>query len=155
MPLFQELAPAMVKDLETYGLASFPRTKDVADELLDWLRTRQRRGQLGRRIAMSRYGGSQSAAVKGQGLWHVRLFERTYLALEMDMLKGKRLVDKISLKLGLVDPFYSSTNPNKIQVDEDSSRLCPKCHCRERCYFAEAVAATYCRVDLHRVEPAR
>lgn len=126
-PLFLQLAPQMAKELEEGGLAQFPRERHLEHEVWDWLRHRAKGGQLGRRVSMDRFGGTQHAVAQHRPLWTVELFERCFLALELDFLAGRKFVDKLIVKQqGCSSITEGSTDPRKLQVDDRALRAC--CH---------------------------
>lgn len=81
-PLFMELAPRIVKELEETRLANFARTAPIEEELWEYLKDRNNFGSIGRRVCMARYGAPLDAAAKNRGLWTVQLWERTFVAIE-------------------------------------------------------------------------
>jgi hypothetical protein len=97
-PIFMELAPQMVFELESNNIAHFDRVLPLEIELWNWLKSNNRSGSMGRRIAMNRYGGSLHGAMRELPLWAVHLWERSCVAIETDVLKGKRFTDKLVCK---------------------------------------------------------
>ena len=94
VPLFKKLAGSMVHELEAGGIVTFPREQPIEEELWQWLQKRADCGTLHRRVATNRFGGTQHAAMKHLPYWSVELFERTFLALEMGFLGGRKLEEK-------------------------------------------------------------
>lgn len=122
-PLFLQLAPMMARDLEDGGVLQFDRERSLEAELWEWLQGRAKRGPLGRRVSMNRFGGTQHSAKHHRPLWVVELFERTFLSLELDFLAGQRFVDKLTVK-GKEDASLSggTTDPRRLQVDDRALR---------------------------------
>ena len=75
--MFLELSGAMVRDLEKYGVVTFPRLKSVDEELWQWLKDRNTFMGMGRRTSMARYGAALNSAMKWREYWTVALWERT------------------------------------------------------------------------------
>ena len=113
-PLFLQLAPAMVRELEFFKVVTFPRLQPIADELWQWLQKRNRTGSMGRRVANSRYGAAIHAARKQQGYWTVQLWERTCIAIEQDMLKGRRFMKKLVMPKEAVEGAMLGKTKNKV-----------------------------------------
>lgn len=68
--------------------------------------------------------------MQNQPLWTVQLFERTCLALEAGMLKGRKFTEKVALKKTTTEePALESappTNPKRIQLEDRTLKyLCP------------------------------
>lgn len=125
VPLFLHLAPWMAKDLEVGGLATFPRDRPLEEELWEWLRERSKRRPLGRRVSTNRFGGTQHAALQHRPLWAVELFERTFLALELDFLSGQRFLDRLLVKTNKGTSLSEGgTDPRRLQVDDKALRSC-------------------------------
>ena len=125
VPLFQQLAGAMVADLEDGGVMQFPRERAIEAELWDWLVQYSKSGTLHRRVSTNRFGGTQNAAMKHAPYWSVELFTRTFLALEMGWLKGSKFVQKITAKgSGASATAAGGTHPKHLQVDDRVLRKC-------------------------------
>lgn len=123
-PLYLELVPRMVEELEGCGQASFPRQEPVEDELWSFLGERNRHGAMGRRVCMARYGAPLDAAAKHRGFWSVNLWERLYVALEHDHMKGRRCAETFSVRKKDADeaPSSSTTSKRAMAIDEKAIR---------------------------------
>ena len=99
-PLFVEYAPLMIEELESNDAVQFPRLKPVDEELWDFLAVREQMVRNGRRTSMCRFGAPIAKMKKFKGWWTVHLFERALVTLELDMMHGKRLTEKLILKPG-------------------------------------------------------
>ena len=119
MPMFMAGAPAMIKQLEDAGVAEFPREKAVELELWDWLVARNHARQLGRRTSAWRYGALMAAHRKNAPYWEVQSFERSVMAMETDVLKGKKLIEKVTISKADSSSAAgdSSTTPTGIQLE--------------------------------------
>ena len=90
-PLFMTLVGDMVRELEQGEVILFPREAPIETELWTFLKSRPRSPVSGRRVALARFGGAYSAARKSMPWWSVMAWERTFLALESNMLRGTNL----------------------------------------------------------------
>lgn len=124
-PLFEQMSPEMAQDLEEAGILQFSGEESREATLWEWLKSRSRHGPMGRRVSMCRFGGMQHAAMSQRPYWTVNLFERTLLALEQDMLRGKKFEAKLTLKAKHVEGASgSTTNPTHLQLDDRALRGC-------------------------------
>lgn len=82
VPLYTEMAPMIIAELEAGGVAVFARERPVEEECWEWMSQRARTPASRRRIALNRFGGSLHAAQRNLPFWHLQLFERLLLALE-------------------------------------------------------------------------
>lgn len=74
---------------------------------------------------MNRFGGSFHAARRNLPLWHLQLFERTVLAIESGMLKGKQIVDRFRLKPNESENFQEQGGPTssrRLQLEDRGFR---------------------------------
>ena len=127
VPYFMALAPTIAEELEEAGLVVFDRERRLEDEVWAWCAARVATGATGRRISMSRYGASLHAAKASLGVWTLRLFERTMLAIEGDMLKGKRMA-KLQVKLTASeapgDDSSGPTSAKRLNIEDKVVRDC-------------------------------
>ena len=121
-----ELAPKMIQELEGFDIVHFDRQGKIEHELWTWLATRNGASPMGRRTCMGRYGGSLHAAMNNLGFWTVHLWERTFLAMEGDMLTGTKFMTKLKAKLPAAESSdaASSTDPRPIQVEDRALKSC-------------------------------
>lgn len=94
--LFREFAGRIHKELKHSGY-QWPGEKDIEDEVWDYLHHRQTCRRKGRRIQLSRFLGSLKEATDAMKHWSIDCFERTYCALELDFLRGKKF-EKLVLR---------------------------------------------------------
>ena len=123
VPLFEAYSPATIDELEAGGTCEFDHSEILSLQLWDYLSTENRAGNMGRRIALNRFGAGVAANRNGLRLWHKRLFERTILALEMDLVTNKTLQKMPKLKPGLPEMGSEgggSTNPKLLQLSNKS-----------------------------------
>ncbi|CAK0884728.1 unnamed protein product [Prorocentrum cordatum] len=126
LPLFMEMAPAMVEQLEGAQTCAFPRERPLEEELWDFLKSRLNH-PVGRRIAMCRFGAALHACKKNKGYWAEHLFERTLPALGTDMLKGKGFVTALRARVGAGDGAAAADGPTaqrKVTFEDKSLRAC-------------------------------
>jgi len=97
------LAPKIADELEDAGVVVFPRSRRIEDEVWDFAAERVRSGPTGRRVAMNRYGAALHAQMAGLGYWSLRLFERSIVVTELDMLTGKAFLNKLKMKASAAD----------------------------------------------------
>jgi hypothetical protein len=125
MPLFRELAPAMITQLEAGDIIIFPRIRPVEEELFEFLQSRAKFLRIGRRTSLCRFGGAIKKLHEEFPFWSVNEFEATTLALELDMLKGRKFLDKVTLKPGAAESIgVGSTCPTGIQLEDRTLRDC-------------------------------
>eukprot|EP00974_Lingulodinium_polyedra_P033907 3260436-Lingulodinium_polyedra.AAC.1 len=75
----------------------------------------------GRRVNLSRFLGFLSALEARVPQWHLDLFERTYVALELDMMGNKSLNEKIFMKSASADVVgekSGSTSVSRVTMDD-------------------------------------
>ena len=101
-PLFIEAAPTMLKELDEAGVFMLQHERSPEWKLWDWLKTKGQFEKTGRRTTMCRFGGTLATASQQRPLWSMHLFQRTWCALELDMLKGKRFTEKLVTKSSAV-----------------------------------------------------
>ena len=97
VPLYEAAAPDIVKSLEQHGIIQFARNELVEVELWKYLSGRTRSAPMGRCISLFRFGASQHGAGTRLPWWDADLFETSCLAIENDMLVGKKLTEEIKL----------------------------------------------------------
>ena len=126
-PVFMTLLGDIVADLESSRVALFPREQPLDHEVWEYLQHRTRNPVTGRRIAMNRFGAPYHAAMKCRPWWTTMLWERTALALNQDMLRGKLLVEKLAADMGkqdIVAAPHMVTTPARPQLQDKSLRAC-------------------------------
>ena len=123
-PLFMENAPKMVEELELGGIIEFPREDDVEVELWQFLKHRKRQPASQRKVSLCRYGAGHAATRKNLPWTHVQVFERTYLALETDVLHGASFTSKMMLRLHSHDVGDGSTSSRRLSLDDKALRNC-------------------------------
>ena len=126
-PLFEDMAPQMVLELEAGDVVTFPRVDRVENELWDWMKGRASFAKLGRRTSMCRFGGALAGMKRVKPLWTVQLFERTFCSIELDFLKGTKFLKRLTLQPGAaegVDGVAGPTDPTRVQIDDRSLRGC-------------------------------
>lgn len=130
-PLFLDLAPSMIEELEAAGIVVFSRVEPIEHELWAFLKSRARFARMGRRLSMVRFGGWLARSKESVGLWSVDLFETTLVSLELDFLTGRAFTEKFAAKTGKHDSLEGggSTAPIGIQLEDRSIRCCCKNAC--------------------------
>ena len=63
---------------------------------------------MGRRICMARYGAPLNALMKARGFWSLKLWERSFVALEAGLMKGE-VYEKATIKKDDVDKAAASS----------------------------------------------
>lgn len=126
-PLFQELAPRIADSLSRAGIV-LPDEEDMETELWRMLGQRVWCSAEHERCNLNRFQSSISAAMKNVDLWWVHFFERCFLALEMDFLRGKQCVDRL-VKLRLDSGAAGNAAPGAaptaaVTVDDKMLRGC-------------------------------
>lgn len=125
VPLFTAAAPAILEDVARYGLAELPGEDDAEAELYSFLRQRSRNPVVGRRISMVRFGAFYNALKKALPWWRVMQFERTLLALETDVLKGKAFRNSLTTRLAekaQLNDLHDTTSVKRLQIQDKTLR---------------------------------
>lgn len=124
-PLFLELAPEMLKNLEEHGV-QFSGEEDAETELWKWLEKRQKFVKAGRKTNLNRFQGSVTTAQRSLPYWWVDAFERVYTCLELDMMKGRQFMQRLVLRSGPAEEVgeTGSTNPKKLTIESRSLKSC-------------------------------
>lgn len=119
--LFQEMAPMIIQEHEQAGIA-YPGDGPVDELCWKFLSSRQHFAKVGRRTNLNRFCGSLETAEFNLPHWTTDLMERTYVALEQDMLKGKAFLNHFKLKAGLAETVTEEGGPtsSKRLTMEDS-----------------------------------
>lgn len=78
----------------------------------------------GRRTSFCRYSAAVVKAKANLGTWAVELHETIHICLELDMVYGKKLMDKITLKPGLAEYPDGKTSSGGVQFDGKTLRSC-------------------------------
>ena len=74
---------------------------------------------------MGRYGGSLHSAMANMPLWTVQLWERSFLALQADFLKGSKFVKKLTANAKVIaEAGEGSTDPKPMQLEDRALREC-------------------------------
>lgn len=123
--LFLHHVGQMVKDLEDHNVYILPLTKSLEAELWDFLGNRVRNPVAGRRAALNRFGGAYHPAKKCKAWWTVMQWERTYLAMEQDMLRGKDFQAKLRKTAAPAEASAipkSSTDGRRIRLGDRTIR---------------------------------
>lgn len=76
--------------------------------------------KVGRRTNLNRFCGSLEAAEFNLKNWTTDLMERTYVALECDMLKGKAFLQHFDLRPGAAENVESggSTSAKRLSMED-------------------------------------
>ena len=101
-PLFLEMAPRMIEAFVRAGIM-LPGEQSEEQELWNMLLERGPFRRYGSRVNANRFQGSIHAAKQHLQDWHLDLFVRTFVAIELDMLKGKKLAERLTLKAGAAE----------------------------------------------------
>jgi hypothetical protein len=144
-PLFLDLLPRMVAELEASNVAACPRERPLEQELWDFLKHRNRNPVVGRRIALNRFGGVYNAALLCSPWWTVMMWERTHLAIESGALRGKALADRIAKHVARAassSDYNNSTDGRRISLEDKALRAC--------CASAVAISVMTLQETVHR-----
>ena len=128
--LFMALCPNMVQELEGAGVVEFAREQRLEDEVWRFLELRNANSHIGRRVSMCRYGAPVAARLTNQPFWSVDAFETAVVAIEHDMAKGRRLVNKLKLKAGAAEGVGegAGTKPELVQIEDRALKGCCQNH---------------------------
>ena len=99
----------------------------VYENLFEFLKERNRTGRLGRRMAMNRFGGFQCTMKEQRPYWTVHRFERSMLALEMNMMNSRAFRERITMRPGReenLDEDGGPTRRGRIALEDRSLRSC-------------------------------
>lgn len=125
-PLYQELGPRILKDLTLSGV-ELPGEGDPMDELWAWMKERNWCAPAGQRCNLNRFMSSVTAARDNVCSWHLDLFERLTLCLELDFVRGQQFLEKIvHLRPGKQESSGESapTASNALTIEARSLRGC-------------------------------
>lgn len=119
-PLFTAKSAGIIRCLKRQGYTFEPDSPEE-DQAWQMMATRPWAGDRGCRISLSRFCGSIHACQRQVPWWEVQEFERTYLALESDLLTPKAVAERCELKHGSGDQAVtgeSSTNPQRFSFED-------------------------------------
>ena len=124
--LFQAHVVDMINELRETG-TELPGEKDADLEVWDlWLRRRRLRNK-GDKIMLNRYSACSARINKEMCYWSMDTFELEYLAIELDMLKSKKMAAKLVVKTA-VDPTGGEgggpTGLKTLHIEDKSIRGC-------------------------------
>lgn len=125
-PLYQELGPLILKDFALAGI-ELPGERDPMDELWEWMRDRNWCAPAGQRCNLNRFMSSATAARDNVNSWHLDLFERLTLCIELDFVRGQQFLAKIvHLRPGKQESGGESapTAANALTIEARSLRGC-------------------------------
>lgn len=126
-PLFMAHSSEMLDELRCRGVDTHG-THGEEQFVWDFLAERPRTA--GRRVAMNRFHASISASMFHEQNWLFDQFERTYLALETDCLSGRKLQERIALRLGVTETVPEAGAPVRAHVhleDRGLKSACQNC----------------------------
>lgn len=121
-PLFARLAGDIAEALRRNG-ADFKGIGDEATEAFEIMSKRLFARKQGYRVTLCRFCASLSKAIHETSWWPIDLYERSYLALETDMLGNSALLKKLRLKAGLAENDAAqesggATSGARLQLEE-------------------------------------
>lgn len=119
-PLFQAHAGEMIEELRLQGIDPDPNTPP--EEFL-WRFIQERPRKLHRRVAMNRFHASIEASVHHERNWLFDLFERSFLALETDFLHGRKLEERIALRIGAPESAGEGGGATRVHVQLEDRGL--------------------------------
>ncbi|CAK0876142.1 unnamed protein product, partial [Prorocentrum cordatum] len=125
-PLFMELAPYMIQDLNRVG-DRLPGVDSPEVELWEYLKKRVWVSSPGERCNTNRFMSSVSAAKLNVPYWHIDLLERLFLCLEMDFVRGKKFLEHmVKVKTGKQEELGEGapTAANAITLEAKTLRGC-------------------------------
>lgn len=121
-PLFARLADDITECLKN-NCADFQGETDEATEAFHIMSKRPFARKQGYRVTLCRFCASLSKAIHETSWWAVDLYERSYLALESDMLGNSALLKKLRLKAGPAENEAAqesggATSGGRVQLEE-------------------------------------
>jgi hypothetical protein len=125
VPLFLSFCQGILEDLQRMGV-ELPGVKSAEDEAWDWMKGRGFCVREGRRVTMCRFLASVEGAMKHVPKWHIDGFERLWTALELDMLRGKKL-QTIIVKTSEAEAggeHMGSTSGTRIGMEDKTFKGC-------------------------------
>ena len=122
---FQDKAKQMLVELREAGI-QLPGEKDADEELWDFWLERQKFRNKKDRVMMNRFMACIHRAEKELPFWTIDSFEREYLGLELDMLSGKQIKDKLMAKAKDLDAGESggTTSTKVLHFEDKTLRSC-------------------------------
>lgn len=118
-PLFVKMSGGIVECMERNGLEF--HTDDKEEEAWVMLQGQQFGRKSGYRVNLCRFCGSLAKGLSETSWWEVDLYQRTYLALETDMLGNSALLRKIRLKVGAsqsVNEGGGTTSASRLTMED-------------------------------------
>ena len=96
-PLFQKSYVRIADELTRSGVAL---NADVPLDVAVWqaLEARNSNRAVGSHCNFNRFLGTLSSSMKNTPMWETDAFERTFMAIEFDVLKGGKLMEKMQVK---------------------------------------------------------
>ena len=122
---FQQYAAKMREEFVAAGY-EFPgdQSEDV-ETWQAWVETTKNRRKPERTVT-NRFQATIATAQREVRRWTIDLFEREHLCLQLDMLGNKRLIDKIAVGSGDIEPPGETAGPTSggLQLEDKSIRGC-------------------------------
>lgn len=124
-PLFMSMAAHLIEAFEKQGFewATDLEKKSKEQQVWEALRERNRLQKHGRRTQLVRFLALVQALRTHLPNWWVDLWERTWVALEEDFLKGRSLA-RMVIKAPAAPEGETTTNPDHMQWDDKQFRAC-------------------------------
>ena len=128
VPLFVAHSERIIENLRTTGVV-FDNNKCLLRQAWDWFRVNRCESLAsGRRTSTCRFMGLPCAIIDHVNHWGLDLFERTYVALELDKLGNRALVEKLKLDptvAAVEEPSGERASTSKTTtIDEKAVRKC-------------------------------
>jgi hypothetical protein len=124
--LFQDNVKQMRKELERSGV-TFPREKDIDVEVFEYMKAQAPFQKKDRKCSFARFLAAVSRPSELVKEWAQDRFQRQYVAIECDYLRGKKFAGAVSISLGpgsgeLVGEGGSHTSPKVLDIADRSLR---------------------------------
>lgn len=121
--LFGEFCGRIHRELKDAGI-EFAGERSIEEEVWQYMKDRQRCRRKGRRIQLSRFLGSLQSASDNLKHWSVDAFERTFCALELDFLRGKKFERLVLRGAEPAAEGGRTTSISKVGFEEKTLRSC-------------------------------
>ena len=119
-PVFQQMAPGIVDSLQASGV-TFSSPETEYQEARGHVTQRTFGRKQGYRVTFNRFLVACSEMVTETKSWHVDRFERSYLALEADMVGNAALLCRLRLSIGAAEAAEegeATTSANRVTLAE-------------------------------------
>lgn len=123
--LYQSLSASIIAEHERAGV-QYQGLQAPDEECWAFLAEMQHFAKVGRRTNLNRFMGSVEAAQANVPNWHTDLFERTWVCLSLDFLRGQKFLTRFKLRPGAAEEVPEgggTTSSAKMSIEDSGARF--------------------------------